>query len=694
MSGAGGRAAALIVGAGLALGLALASKWVALYAIGGLVLLVLLRSALGRLIALAGLIATTAVLGALAIRPPEVADPSRNWTFLAVMVLLTMLLAAGIVRRPLPLSRTEALIGGALPILVGVALAIGSLARGRSAARWPRDPDAPPDRRRRRHRRRARRPRPRLVVTPPRQREPDAPRGRRRPSLWLTPARAMGVGWLFTLAALGALPLAVYVLSYAPWVELGNQWLEGFPAGHTGQTLAELTASMYEYHDDLRAEHAASSPWWAWPFDLKPVWFYQDSFAGPTTGLIHDTGNLVVFWLGVPAMAFAAWAAWRRRSISLGLVVVLWLALWLPWARIDRATFQYHVYASLPFLVIALAYLLAELWRGPGLRTWFIARVATALVVLGVPLLWLARQPLCRLAGTSTANPDGVACGAIDRTAQLSPAAIGALLVLAVGAIVIAWLAWRRTEGARGRYPASAASRAARGSVPLAILAVALGTLGWRHRRHPRARPPGERHDHGVARDPRARRPRRALAGRVARPACTGRPPLRARYRRGRGRLVHRLVPEHRGAPAARGHRARLSGRAADMELGLPVRGQPGPARARAVHRHDDVRARDRRVCLRRRRCGRRALVGPRSALPSRRRAPRVAGRGSFRDRLRGRPRTGRSAAYSGRSPPCHTVATDDASGSACSIGTTAGGLVHRPGITGARGGASGIGAR
>ena len=29
--------------------------------------------------------------------------------------------------------------------------------------------------------------------------------------------------------------------------------------------------------------HPASSPWWAWPFDLKPVWFYEQGFAGGTT---------------------------------------------------------------------------------------------------------------------------------------------------------------------------------------------------------------------------------------------------------------------------------------------------------------------------------------------------------------------------------------------------------------------------
>ena len=54
---------------GVLLGLALASKWVAAYAIGGFLLLVLLRSALGRVIALVGMLGLTATLGALAIRP-------------------------------------------------------------------------------------------------------------------------------------------------------------------------------------------------------------------------------------------------------------------------------------------------------------------------------------------------------------------------------------------------------------------------------------------------------------------------------------------------------------------------------------------------------------------------------------------------------------------------------------------------
>src|SRR5207245_1937514 len=82
----------------------------------------------------------------------------------------------------------------------------------------------------------------------------------------------------------------------------------------------DLTGAMYAYHNNLTAPHAASSPWWAWLFDFKPVWFYQQGLAGNTTAAIYDAGNLVVWWLGLPALGFAAWQAFARRSLPLALI--------------------------------------------------------------------------------------------------------------------------------------------------------------------------------------------------------------------------------------------------------------------------------------------------------------------------------------------------------------------------------------
>jgi dolichyl-phosphate-mannose--protein O-mannosyl transferase len=435
---------------GILLGLALASKWVAAYAIGGLGLLVLLRSALGRIIALLAMILLTGTLGALAIRPADVADPHRNWLFLGLMVVLSVMLAVAMVRRPVRMSTDELRFAVLAPAVLGVLLVAAALLFGsrlgtglvsvnnlalagagslvvgaavygisRVAARFGLGP-----------------------LAPVREILPGDPVPSPAPSGWLRPGRMAGIPWLYALGCLGAVPIIVYVISYIPWINLGNQWPWGGPAGHTGQNLWDLTVSMYDYHNNLRVPHAASSPWWAWPFDFKPVWFYQAGFANNTTGAIYDSGNLITFWLAIPAIAWVTWIAWRRRSLPLTIVVLLFFAMWLPWTRIDRATFQYHVFSSLPFAVIALAYLIAELWHGPPPGAWLLARLAAAGAVLGPPLLWVFRQPLCALAGTNIVHPDGIACGPITRSTSVSEAAFVSVLVLLVGFAALAWVLW------------------------------------------------------------------------------------------------------------------------------------------------------------------------------------------------------------------------------------------------------------
>ena len=216
--------------------------------------------------------------------------------------------------------------------------------------------------------------------------------------------------------------------------------MTGWPAGHDGQTLADLIRGMYDYHNNLRATHAASSPWWAWPANLKPVWFYQEAFAGSTVAAIYDSGNLAAWWLSIPAFAFAAWQAFRRRSLALAFVTIMFASLWLPWARIDRATFQYHYYTALPFVLLALAYFAAEVWHGPSRRTWRLARGAAAGALLAPVALWLLRAPFCVLIDVERANPGSQACTqAAALPISLTQQAVGLILVIAIAGIALVW---------------------------------------------------------------------------------------------------------------------------------------------------------------------------------------------------------------------------------------------------------------
>jgi hypothetical protein len=448
---------ALIVGlpaVGVLLGLAFASKWVGLYAIGAVGLLILIRSALGRWIALVAMVALTAVLGYIAINPAtNVANPSLNYLFLFVMVGLTVVLALAMALRPMRFSADELRMGALAVLVPGPLILLYSLYKSSQGGLPPLGTFLTPARLlqlgagvtfvglaivaglwfagRRGYGPLARR----IVDQDETPAEPPAPRG------WLRPGSGfLGLPWLLALGALLIIPLAVYMASYIPWINLGNHWgmpswLPFFPQGTEGQAFLDLQKSMYNYHDTLRATHPASSPWWAWLLDLKPVWFEQSNYANGTTAVIYDTGNLVAFWLAIPAIGWTSWQAWKRRSLPLTFVAVAIACLWLPWARIDRATFQYHIFTTLPFTFLALAYFLAELWHGPSRGTWAVARVGAALAVIGAPLLWLLRQPLCGLANTQSVNPNTEVCAALSRTLTLTDIQVVGLGLAIVGLV-------------------------------------------------------------------------------------------------------------------------------------------------------------------------------------------------------------------------------------------------------------------
>jgi hypothetical protein len=241
---------------------------------------------------------------------------------------------------------------------------------------------------------------------------------------WADPRWRKGLPFVWVIACLTVVPAAVYVASFIPWalsagvldgrgVLLQPQLFPGWPAGHTGQTFWDLQVQMYNYHNEWRYGHAAASPWWAWPLDLKPVWAYLENMLNGQATIIEG-GNPFLFWLTIPAAAFGMWQAWSRRSQSLGLVAVAALALWLPWARIDRVTYDYHFYPTLLFGLVLLAYFLAEIWERPSLWTWRLARFSVALVVIAPALMWLALRPLCYasgVAGTQTWQICGTSWG-------------------------------------------------------------------------------------------------------------------------------------------------------------------------------------------------------------------------------------------------------------------------------------------
>ena len=356
---------------GILIGLAAATKWVGFYALAGMVVLVLSRSALGRLVLVAA-VAFAAI----------VAGFGAPWPFTLVIIAALGLALLIVYHRPirldsgdlLALPATGAVIGGiglafavAYPTVDGrqpggaVELVFSFLTRGAQAG-WPgwlllavggvl------------------------LLMRAVRSlARPESDRG------WYLPGGLGGFAWPWIGACLVIVPLAIYVLTYVPYLQLGHAFAipETGPGYHW--SLDELHSQMFGYHFGLQAGHVSASPWWSWPLDLKPTWFFSADYDGKQLAVIYNGGNPILFWSGIPAVLVCGILAWKRRSHALVLLTVAFAFQYLPWTRIERATFQYHYLTAVIFAMVAVAYLTDELLRRPALREFGVAFLAAAAV--------------------------------------------------------------------------------------------------------------------------------------------------------------------------------------------------------------------------------------------------------------------------------------------------------------------------
>src|SRR4029079_7626188 len=249
---------------GVLLVFALASKWVAAYAIGGMGLLVLARSALGRALLLSGLVVLTTATGYVAISVPA-GQSGGNYVYLAIMVGLILIGVLANVLHPIKWTGDELRFAVRGPIVAGVLVLLYGLQKGNPGApitlgpislspielafaafvgaaalytlfvvlgRLGFGPLAPPP----------------APDDPAALLEPagDGPVG------WLRLGAGWGLPAVWLVVGVVLLPVALYVVSYIPWaMVLNHRIVWDWPPGHTGQTLVDLTNQMYNYHNNL-----------------------------------------------------------------------------------------------------------------------------------------------------------------------------------------------------------------------------------------------------------------------------------------------------------------------------------------------------------------------------------------------------------------------------------------------------------
>jgi dolichyl-phosphate-mannose-protein mannosyltransferase len=150
------------------------------------------------------------------------------------------------------------------------------------------------------------------------------------------------------------IPLTVYALSFIPLLLVPNR-------GHSFHDLVQYQINMYNYHRNLKATHGYSSPWWQWPLLIRPIWMYQgQGLPEGKIASISSMGNPAIWWPGTLSL-IACFVVWlKKRDNTLFFILAGFFSQYLPWAIIPRLTFIYHFFASVPFVIFSIVYLIRE----------------------------------------------------------------------------------------------------------------------------------------------------------------------------------------------------------------------------------------------------------------------------------------------------------------------------------------------
>lgn len=181
------------------------------------------------------------------------------------------------------------------------------------------------------------------------------------------------------------IPPIIYLLSYLPF----------FISGHSFDQFIQLQKQMWWYHTNLKATHNYSSPWWSWPFNLYPVWYFVD-YQKDAVANIFASGNSVVFWVGTVTLILTGWEAVKKRVFNLLIIILGFMIFWMPWALSPRIMFLYHFSPSIPFLSLSLGYQLGIEFENKQRRKYVYILLLTSIIAFTLIFPFLTGLPIPR----------------------------------------------------------------------------------------------------------------------------------------------------------------------------------------------------------------------------------------------------------------------------------------------------------
>lgn len=192
----------------------------------------------------------------------------------------------------------------------------------------------------------------------------------------------------FRCSALLLVPLLVYLATFLPWMAGGNDLAD----------LGRLHLAMLQEN----AVHAGGNPAVAMHTGRAALWLlvpvvWTDFAMGPAGPVVLAGYTQPLLWLlGLPALLLLGSRAVRGRSEPHALLLALLLATWLPFVLSPRPIYANSTLNVLPFLAVAVAWLVARVGDGLG-RPRVTVAYAGAVLFVAAPLELLATGYATRL---------------------------------------------------------------------------------------------------------------------------------------------------------------------------------------------------------------------------------------------------------------------------------------------------------
>lgn len=179
------------------------------------------------------------------------------------------------------------------------------------------------------------------------------------------------IWWAFILMV----PTAVltYIASWFGWFAHpaahghGRSGIHGF-----GGALADLWLyhkEMWTFHNGLETPHKYQSNPFTWLFQYRATsfhWANGDAITGCASGKcasdVVALGNPLLWWIGIGALLLLLWATCYYRSWRTGVIVLGYIALYMPWlGYAHRTIFTFYTVAFAPFVALTVAWMVALL---------------------------------------------------------------------------------------------------------------------------------------------------------------------------------------------------------------------------------------------------------------------------------------------------------------------------------------------